>query len=172
MEPKITQPWMKGIMISLAFIALSLVFQFTDLSQNKYVQWTNSLLLIAAIAWASYNYAQQKQGNVTFGNIFSHGFKTTAALTAILVVYTFISIKFLFPELVEKSLEEARKQMEKGGNLSESDIEKGLEMTKKFFLPFAVGGSLVVYLILGTIGSLIGSAISKKNPNPTPFEQQ
>ena len=101
MEPKITQPWMKGIMISLAFIALSLVFQFTDLSQNKYVQWTNSLLLIAAIAWASYNYAQQKQGNVTFGNIFSHGFKTTAALTAILVVYTFISIKFLFPELVD-----------------------------------------------------------------------
>ncbi len=62
--------------------------------------------------------------------------------------------------------------MEKGGTLSESDMEKGLEMTKKFFLPFAIGGSLVVYLILGTIGSLIGAAISKKNPNPTPFEQQ
>jgi hypothetical protein len=27
-----------------------------------------------------------------------------------------------------------------------------------------------MYLIIGAISSLIGAAIAKKNPNPTPFE--
>jgi uncharacterized membrane protein YhdT len=171
MEQKVTQPWMKGLFIAIILIALSLIFQLSGLGQNKYVQWCQSLLMLAAIAWTCISYAKQMEGNVTFGNVFAHGFKATAAMSAIFVVYTFISIKFLFPEIIDQSLEEARKNMEKSGNLSESDIEKGLEMTKKFFLPFAIGGSIVVFLLLGVIGSLIGAAMAKKNPSASPFNQ-
>lgn len=173
MEQKVTQPWMKGLIIALILIVLSLGFQFADLSQNSAVQWGQSLLLLAVTIWACINYAQQMQGNVTFGNVFAHGFKVTAAYAAILVVFTFISVKFLFPEMIDKALDEARKNMEKGGNLSDADIENGINMTRKFFVPFAVGGSLVIYLILGTIASLIGAGVAKKNPQPeSPFSQQ
>ncbi|MDP1845040.1 MAG: DUF4199 domain-containing protein, partial [Sediminibacterium sp.] len=93
-----------------------------------------------------------------------------AAMTVIFIVYTYISIKFLFPEMIDKSLEQARVEMEKNNNLSESDINNGIEMTKKFFLPFAIGGILLAFAFIGAIGSLIGAAVTKKNPQ-TPFEQ-
>jgi len=170
MEKKITQPWMKGLFISLVLIALSIVFQVTDLSQNKSLQWVQFVLIIGAIIWACMSYGKDMEGNVTFGNVFAHGFKATAAMTVIFIVYTYISIKFLFPEMIDKSLEQARVEMEKNNNLSESDINNGIEMTKKFFLPFAIGGILLAFAFIGAIGSLIGAAVTKKNPH-TPFEQ-
>ena len=37
-------------------------------------------------------------------------------------------------------------------------------MTKKFFLPFALGGAILGTGFLGAIASLIGAAVAKKNP--------
>jgi len=40
-------------------------------------------------------------------------------------------------------------------------------MMRKFFMPFAIGGMLIMSAILGAVASLIGAAVAKKNPNPT-----
>ena len=73
----------------------------------------------------------------------------------------------LFPEMKDKTLEMARQRMEERGNLSDSQIEQGVEFTKKFFIPFAIGGTLLGTLIFGTVASLIGAAVAKKKPvNP------
>ena len=129
------------------------------------------VLLIAGLIYSCIHFAKQKEGNVTFGNVFAHGFKTTAAVIVIMVIYTVISLKLLFPDMVEMGLAQARVEMEKKGNLSESDIENGLQMVKKFFLPFAIGGIVFGFGILGAIGSLIGAGVAKKNPNYNPIEQ-
>jgi hypothetical protein len=55
--------------------------------------------------------------------------------------------------------------MQAKGNITEEQINAGLEMTKKFFMVFLVGGTLIGYLFFGTIASLIGAAVTKKNPN-------
>ena len=102
--------------------------------------------------------------------MFSHGFKTTAVFTIILVVYTALAFTVIFPELKDKMLEVTRAQMEKDGKLSSAEIDRALSMSSKFFLPFAIAGLLIFSLILGAIGSLIGAAVAKKNPNPTPFQ--
>jgi amino acid transporter len=170
MENKITQPWMKGLIISLVLIALSIIFQLTGLAKIKSLQWLQSVLIIGALIWACISYGKEMNGNVSFGNVFGHGFKTSASMTVIFIVYTIISIKFLFPEMIDQSLDQARTEMEKNNSLSEKDVENALEMTRKFFLPFAIGGILLGFAFIGAIGSLIGAAITKKNPK-TPFEQ-
>ena len=67
-------------------------------------------------------------------------------------------------------METYRKAMEDQGKLSDEQIDKAVEMVDKNFILFTAGGALFMYLILGLIGSLIGAAVTKKNPQ-TPFDQ-
>jgi hypothetical protein len=61
--------------------------------------------------------------------------------------------------------------MEKSGNMSDEQIEQGIGLTRKFFYVFTIGVLIFAYMIVGTIASLIGAAVTKKQPRP-PFENQ
>jgi hypothetical protein len=61
--------------------------------------------------------------------------------------------------------------MEQQGKMTDDQIDQGLEMFEKNFILFSAGGALFMYLLLGAIASLIGAAITKKQPR-SPFEQQ
>lgn len=170
MEPKVTSPATTGLLIALGLIVLGLITHFAGLDKVKGVGLAQFLVMGAGIIWACINYAKQLNGNVTFGNTFAHGFKTVAAITAIMAVYTFIAIKFIMPEMIDTALDEARKGMfEK--NMPADQMEQAITMTKKFFLPFAIGGVILSFLFLGCIFSLIGAAVAKKNPNYNPLEE-
>jgi hypothetical protein len=170
MEKKVTSPAIKGIIISLVLIVFSLIIQVLNLSQNKAVGGLQFLLLLAGLIWSCTYYAKQMNANVTFGNVFSHGFKTAAAVTAIMVVYTILSVKLIFPEVIDLAMREARSNLE-SKNMSDDQIETALNFSKKFFIPLTAGGILLAFLITGVISSLIGAAVAKKNPEG-PFVQQ
>lgn len=161
-----------GLVLSLILVAISVIISITitDLQAMQKFSWLSYLILIGGLVYGCVTFAKEKNGHVTFGNVFSFGFKTTAIITSIMVIFTILSVTVLFPEMKDKAMEMARSQMEKDGNLSESQIDQAIEMTTKFFIPFAIGGALIGYLFIGTIGALIGAAAAKKNPNPTPFE--
>lgn len=165
-------PAIKGLIIGLVLIAVSVVMQLliTDLEKLQKLNWVSFLLIVAGIVWACFSYSKDMNGNVTFGNVFAHGFKTTAVLTIIMLAFTVLSFTILFPEMKDKAIELARTQMEAKGELSEAQIDQAVSMTEKFFMPFAIGGVLIAYLVMGAIASLIGAAIAKKNPNPQPFQ--
>lgn len=171
METKVTSAAVKGTLIALVLIVIGLATYFAGQSQNKAVGGIGFALYAIAVAYSAIYYAKQKNGNVTFGNAFADGFKTAAAATAIFVVYTFIAFKFIMPDMVDLSMDEARKGMEAKHNLTPEQIDQSLAMVKKFFIPFAIGGALFMYLLIGVISSLIGAAIAKKNPEPSPFAQ-
>jgi hypothetical protein len=171
METKIVQPWMKGLILSLITITFSITLYLTDLWQNKALGYISYAIVLGGIIWSCIHYAKQMNGNVTFGNVFAHGFKVTATLIVITVVYTFLSVKFIFPEMTDKIIEVAAKEMEKNKNLTDEQVKSALDMTRKFMMPFMIGGTILGYGIFGAISSAIGAGIAKKNPNPTPFEQ-
>ena len=171
MEKKVTSPAVKGVIISLFLIVFALVIQFLNLSRNKGLSSIQFIILFAGIIWSAISFAKQMNGNVTFGNVFVHAFKTAAAVTAIMVVYTIISIKFISPEIINQAMEEARTQME-AKNMSDDQIDTAINFTKKFFVPLTAGGILLFFLLGGVIASLIGAAVAKKNPQEGPFVQQ
>ena len=51
----------------------------------------------------------------------------------------------VFPDRKERALEMARERMEERGNLSDAQIDQGIEFTKKFFFPFVIGAILFGY---------------------------
>jgi len=163
MEQKITTPATKGVIISLIIIVIALATTFLNQKVNGSFQWVGYLVFLAGIILSITYYGKQVDYQSTFGNYFAHGFKVSAIVTIIMIFYVVIFMA-LFPEFKEKAMEEARKGME-NKNLSDEQIDKAFEFTRRFFTVLLIGGTLVYYLFIGAIAALIGAAITKKNPN-------
>lgn len=170
MENKVTSHVTKGLIVSLIMVVLDLVSGFANFKFEPWFQWIPTIILVVAIIWACISFANQKNNAVTFGNVFAHGFKTTAVIACIMVVYTLVSVFVIFPETKTLAIEKARQQMETNPQMTEEMIDQAVGMTEKFFLPFAIGGSLLGTLIVGALASVLGAAFAKKNP-PNPFQQ-
>ncbi len=163
METKVTTPVIKGLIISMILIVIGLAIYFTGQVANKSLGYLQYLILFAGILWGCINYAKQLDGNVSFGNVFAHGFKITAVVTVILVLYTLLALTVLFPEMKDKLVEQAELEMEKQ-SMSDSQREQAISMMKNYMMPFAIAGILFFFMVIGLIASLIGAAAAKKKP--------
>jgi len=160
-ENKIMSPQIKGLLIALIVIILGIAGYFTELGFSSWYNWVVNAIMFAAIIIACVHFANQKQGYVTFGNVFLHGFKITAVIAIIVLVYSLLAFTVLFPDMKEKMFEMQQAQMEKQG-LDDDKLEQGMEMMKKYFMIFLVLGVIFGTLIWGCIASLIGAAVAKK----------
>lgn len=171
MENKITTPQVKGFIISLILIVYGLIIYFVDGMKHPELSYVQYVLFLAGIIWACVSYSNQLNANVTFGNLFAHGFKTTAVITVIVLLYTILAFKVLFPEMIDKSIEMSRQKMEADGKASDSQIDQTISMMREHYVLFAIVGVIVGFAIIGAISSLIGAAIAKKKPQD-PFGNQ
>lgn len=165
-ENKIMSPQIKGLLIALVVIILGIAGYFTELGFSTWFNWVVNAIMFAAIIIACVHFANQKQNYVTFGNVFLHGFKITAVITIILLVYTLLAFNVLFPDMKEKIFEMQKAKMEESG-MDDDKLEQATTMMQKYFTLFLILGVIFSTLIWGCIASLIGAAVAKKKPiNP------
>lgn len=164
MKQTITTTTTKGLVIGLVLIIFALVTYFANIAANGPLQWIGYAFFIGGIIWSVYSYGKQIDYNSTFGNYFGYGFKVSATVTVIMIIYVVIFI-IVFPDIKEKAMDQARIAIRQKNNLTEEQMTQAMEITKKFFLVFLIGGTLLIYLFLGALAALIGSAITKKQPN-------
>jgi hypothetical protein len=158
-----------GLLIAGLIIIYAVITQLLGLTQQKGLGLLQYVIIIGGLIFFVNQYGKANDYTKSFGDLFAFGFKSTAVFTSIYIIFIIIFF-LLFPDIKEKSLDMARQQMEESGKLNDADIEKAVEMTKKFFWVGVVGGSLLFFIIIGAIGSLIGAGITKKRPN-NPFDQ-
>jgi len=171
METKVTTPQLKGLIISLALIVFNLVLYFADGLKHQELTYIGYAIFLAGIIWACTSYSKQLNANVTFGNLFAHGFKTSAVVIIIMLAYSLLAFNVLFPDMLDKIIEMSRQKMEADGKASDEQINQSLGMMKDHFNLFLVVGVVIGYALAGLISSLIGAAVAKKNPQ-TPFGNQ
>jgi hypothetical protein len=171
MEKKPVSHFVVGVVISLVIIIFFLAFYYTGMSFEKSaISYLPTLFFMGAIIFAITQFAKAKDHNVTFGSCFSYGFKATAIVAIIMAIFVFCFITFV-PEYKDQFLDFMSSEMEKNSSkLSDEQQEQSMNMISKFFMISAVGGGLFMNLLFGAIASLIGAAVSKKNPQ-TPFQQ-
>lgn len=157
---------MYGFITAIVMVILGVILYITNLSFKPGMQYIVYIPFLIGIIMNASAYSKANNADVTFGNVFSSGFKASAIITIVSIVWSIIFI-MIFPEMKEKAFEMARQQME-AKNMSEEQMDQAVEMTKKFFTPFMIAGVLFMYMLAGAIFSLIGAAIAKKNPRPTP----
>jgi|SRR5678809_309281 hypothetical protein len=160
-ETKIMSPQIKGLLIALIVIILGIAGYFTDLGFSTWYNWVVNLIMLVAIIIACIHFANQKQGFVTFGNVFLHGFKISAVIAVIVLVYTLLAFTVLFPDMKEKIFEMQRIKMEESG-IDDDKLEQATTVMKKYFMIFLVLGVIFGTLVWGCIASLIGAAVAKK----------
>jgi hypothetical protein len=166
MENQVTSHIIKGLLLGLFSIVSSVIVSVFSLYEVSWINLINYGVLISGLIYGSILYANQNNNNVTFGNVFAHGFKTTSIVIVLFSAYTFLSIKYIFPDFKDIVLRIVRKKMMENPKLNEDFIEQNIKFYSKHFMDFTIGGNLIFLGILGAIGSVIGAAVAKKNPNP------
>lgn len=158
-----TSPATQGIVLGLILIVLAMISYFFKLDENKSFQYISYILFLGGIILCIVLHGKEINYQSTFGNYFGHGFKVSATVTALMVLYLLVLI-FAFPDFKEKAIEISRKAMEENKNMRAEDIQTALEWTRKLFVPILLGTTVLGYLFFGAIASLLGAAFTKKSP--------
>jgi NADH:ubiquinone oxidoreductase subunit 6 (subunit J) len=164
MEKKVTSHLTKGLIISLILIVLSVVITVMELYTIQWLQYIGFLILFGGIIWSVMIFGKENDYDKSFGNLFAHGFKTLALVTVLVLAYTLLS-SYIFPDVKQKMMDIGRQQALEKANGNEAQIEQGMAMFEKYFTLFIVIGIIFWYMLIGAIASLIGAAVTKKNPN-------
>lgn len=155
-----------GLIISAIVIFFSTLFYILHINTEKWTQWVGVVIMFAGVILSCIQYAKANDGNVTFGNVFGNGFKTTAIIALVTIAFSALFV-LIFPDIKEQALEQVRLDMEKQGQ-ADDVIDKAVAMTDKMFMVFLLAGGIFGTLFFGVIASLIGAGIAKKNPNTRP----
>ncbi len=127
---------------------------------NAAFRWGSVLVFALVVILSCINFSKINGGDVTFGQIFSNGFRTTAVIT-VLFALVYIIFYLLVPDYKESMMEFSTKQQLANGATTDQVAAAG-EWMEKYFLVFAVGGIVFLDLLIGVVASLIGAAIAKR----------
>jgi hypothetical protein len=165
-QKKPVSHFVAGVILAAIVCIYSTALNFMGMAQNKALGWLAYLLFAVVLIIFISMYGKARNNEVTFGNLFSYGFKATAFATLIIIVFL-IAFFVALPEYKTKILEIAQKNMEDQGKMTDEQIQKAVGWFSNNFYLFMCGGALFMYLLCGAISSLIGAAITKKKPyNP------
>lgn len=150
-----------GLITGLIIVVLSAVIYVTGMQQASWVQWVLYAVFLGGLVLNASAFSKANGGTVSFGQLFSSGFKTTAIIVLLVVAWVIASV-YIFPDMKENAIELARAKMEQEGKLDADTMETALNVTRNNFTTFVVMGSLFGYMILGLIFSLIAAAVTPR----------
>lgn len=158
-----------GLLIAAIVIVLSMaMMMFAKQKASPGGGWLTYLIIIGGLILFTNMYAKAHNNSLSFGDLFSYGFKTTAVYTVIFIGFL-ILFSVIFPDFKNNAIDAMRTELENQKGYNEDQAEKGIALMQKYFWVFAIGGTMLGFVIVGAIGSLLGAAIAKKNPQ-NPFE--
>ncbi len=154
-----------GLLTALAMIIVGVIMHITNVAYTtKWASWVSYIPFLIGIILNANAFSKANGANITFGQAFSSGFKACAIIALLLIVWSLLSVYVVFPDMKERSIQMAIDQMNEQPGMTDEQIDAAVSMTKKFYLPFLIGGAVFGTMFFGAIFSLIGAAIAKKNP--------
>ncbi|MGN6639918.1 MAG: DUF4199 domain-containing protein [Mucilaginibacter sp.] len=162
LKPNPTKVATKWALIYLVTgIVLTYIMQFSNMDPTSPVRYVSYLPFIIFLLLAQKEFKDQLGGYMKFGEGFSVGLRFGVFAGILFGIFLYIYLGILSPEVLAKSVDSQRDAMAAKG-LSSDQIDKGIQMSKKYGAIFAAFGVAIWYAILGVILGLIGAAIFKK----------
>ncbi|MEO5685386.1 MAG: DUF4199 domain-containing protein [Chitinophagaceae bacterium] len=164
MEKTITSRVTKGVIIAGILIALDLILQNIYSPVPDGLRYMPRLIIVLlGVLLSCIIFSRQSGGQLSFGEVFSHGFKTTAVIAFIMAVYTFVAVKYIYAPPNAAEMAEAVKAIEQQGNALHEEAKQLAAKAAANRWIIYVSISIFASLIPGLLGSLAGAAITKKN---------
>jgi hypothetical protein len=169
MEKKPVTHIVAGLIITAIMIVYSLVLNFTGQIGNQSLGYVAYAAMIGLLIYFIIQYGKANDNNLSFGKLFTYGFKATALIALATTAFNFL-LFWIFPDLKDKVMDISREQMVQKPGVTQEQIDMGMDFMKKNFTMFMVIGGIFMSVLFGAVGSLIGAAVAKKNPQ-TPFQK-
>ncbi|HSC40417.1 MAG TPA: hypothetical protein VLD19_21180 [Chitinophagaceae bacterium] len=158
----------KGIIIAVLLMVLDYIGQKATTELPTVVRYLPLVFMVVGIAASCIIYGYQTNGTPGFGDLFAHGFKTTAVVAVFIAIYTFIIIKYVFPPTAHDIDLATKALLAQGGILEQEARQKAIENAKNAWV-IEVSLITMAKVVTGLVGSLIGAglaylAFAKKKP--------
>jgi hypothetical protein len=152
-----------GLITGAAMVIFSLLVYVTKLDdQYPVMRWAPYVPVCIGIILNALAYSKANSGSVTFGNVFGSCFKASLIVTAMTAIYIILCV-FLFPGMMDKYMTIARQSMEKNPQMTDEMMATSMAIMKKAYAPMMVLFTGLYTLMAGTLFSLIGGAVARKN---------
>jgi len=156
---KVATKW--ALIYVVTSIVITYAIELTHTSQDSPVKYLAYIPFIAFLLLSQKEFRDELGGYMSFGDGFSAGFRYSVFSGLLLGVFTYLYFAILSPAVWEQIVEASRVKMQ-AQNLPDSQVDKAIEMTRKFGPIFGGFGVAIVMTIFGAVIALIGAAILKK----------
>ena len=163
-NPEVT-PTAVGLRYGLLTGLISIIITFglnAAHQETSPLRYLTSVVLIAGIVLAQREFKARNAGFMGYGQGLSVGVVLSTIVGLLSAVFTYVYTNFIDPEMMTRTMEKVRADMEAKGSMTDAQIDQAMAMSAKFttgpvLLLFVIIGSIVIGLII----SLITSAFIK-----------
>lgn len=166
---KVATKW--ALIYVITAIVITYAMQFTNTSQDSPVKYLSYIPFIAFLLLTQKEFRDELAGYMSFGNGFSAGFRYSVFSGLMLGVFTYLYFAILSPAVWEQIVEASRVKMAAANNLSDAQLDKAIDITRKYGPIFGAFGVAIGSTIVGAVVALIGAAIFKKERSPYDIAQ-
>ncbi len=150
-----------GLLTALVSIIITFAINAAQLETSP-LRYLTSIVLIIGIVLAQREFKARNAGFMEYGQGLGVGVVLSAVVGLLSAAFTYVYTNFVDPEMMARTMEKVRTDMEAKGNLTDAQIDQAMTMSAKFtsgplMLVFIIVGSILIGLII----SLISSAFIK-----------
>jgi hypothetical protein len=156
---KVATKW--SLIYILTAIVITYIFEIAKLDLNSPAKYLGYIPFIAFLFLAQKEFKDQLGGYITFGDAFASGFRYALFSGILFAIFLYLYLTILSPEVFAKTVDAQRDAMTAKG-LSSEQVDKAMDITKKYGALIGAIFTVIIYAIVGAILALIGAAIFKK----------
>lgn len=153
---KLPRPTAIGGIAGIIMILISLGIYYRRGQFENEAQYITYAFYMGAVIFGQYRLFGSGERQLTFRHFFSEGFRVFIIITLLMVAFTWIFL-YLNPELRDQMALQLREDLIRAGNRTPSQIEAEVADAKKKYTTFFTSVAIFGYLMIGVLGSLIGS---------------
>ncbi len=155
-----------GLITGIASIVYTLILYFSGLMFNKPLSYAGLVITIICLYLGIKAVRDQNLGgSISYGKALGTGTLIGLYSTIVSVIFLTILYTVIDQGLIDLALQDSIQKMTENG-MSEDQIEQGMSMARKFFIPSLVIMGIIFGTLMSFIISLILAAILKKEVNP------
>lgn len=149
-----------GLPTAIAMVIAAAVTLMLNAEENTIVNYIPIFLMFIGIFIADLQYRKLNDNAASVGELFGNGFKITAIITLIMIIWVAISFQ-IFPDAKERAIQAGVKSME-AQKYTAKEIEDGVKSMRDNFAIYNIFGVLFTYIIAGALSSFIAAIFLRK----------
>jgi hypothetical protein len=170
---KVTTHIVKGFIIGILVMVVNYfsikAYNFQTHSTPVWIVVVSNAILFFGIIISCIIFSIQMRGNVVFKEVLGHGFKTAAVAIILLVIFN-VFLYALNDKAKQTAMDYAISNLADKTNID--NYNRGIQEIKSHFYLMVINSIVFSALVISLIGTLLGAAIAKKNPQANnPFGQ-